>query len=90
LGGIIQKQISETLRKTPILGDIPWLGWAFKKKDKTSHEVELMVFMRPKVTRTPQDNKALLEDIYRQAPSVKQWDQESQKETAPPNAGEPE
>src|SRR6185503_6271250 len=40
LGGIIQKQISDTLRKTPILGSIPGLGWAFKKKDKTTHEVE--------------------------------------------------
>ena len=35
LGGIIQKQVSDTLRKTPFFGDIPGLGWAFKKKDKT-------------------------------------------------------
>src|SRR5262249_14626355 len=34
LGGIIQKQMSDTLHKTPILGDIPWLKWAFNKKDK--------------------------------------------------------
>src|SRR5439155_549995 len=39
LGGIIQEQTSETIYKTPILGDIPGLGWAFKKRDKTSHEV---------------------------------------------------
>jgi type II secretion system protein D len=90
LGGIIQKQVSDTLRKTPILGDIPWLGWAFKKKDKTSHEVELMVFMRPKVTRTPEENKSLLEDIYRQAPAVKQWDEERKKELAPLEEFEPD
>ena len=41
LGGIIQKQITDTIRKTPILGDIPGLGWVFKKKDKTTQEVEL-------------------------------------------------
>jgi hypothetical protein len=37
----------DTLRKTPILRH-PW-GWAFKKKDKISLELELMVFLRPKV-----------------------------------------
>jgi len=74
LGGIIQKQVSNTLRKTPILGDIPGLGWAFKKRDKTSHEVELMVFLRPKITRTPEEAHKLLEEIYRKAPGVKDWD----------------
>ncbi len=53
LGGIIQKQITDTLYKTPLLGDIPGLKWLFNKRDKSSHEVELMVFLRPKVTRTP-------------------------------------
>jgi len=85
LGGIIQKQVSDTLRKTPILGDIPGLGWAFKKKDKTSREVELMVFLRPKITRSPEDSRDLLEDIYRKAPNVKTWKDEM--EPAPQEKG---
>ncbi|HWX23218.1 MAG TPA: secretin N-terminal domain-containing protein [Candidatus Binatia bacterium] len=85
LGGIIQNQVSDTLRKTPILGDIPGLGWAFKKKDKTSHEVELMVFLRPKVTRTPEEAKELLQEIYKKAPNVKEFndDPESKKSKKP-------
>jgi type II secretory pathway component GspD/PulD (secretin) len=71
------------LRKTPILGDIPGLGWAFKKKDKTTRDVELMVFMRPRITRTPEQNKDLLEEIYRKSPIIKQWDEDSQQPTAP-------
>jgi type II secretion system protein D len=90
LGGIIQKQVTDTLRKTPILGDIPGLGWAFKKKDKTSHEVELMVFMRPRVTRTPEQNRDLLDEIYRKVPAVKKWDQESQQQSKPAKTAEPE
>ena len=70
LGGIIQKQVSDTLRKTPILGSIPVVGWAFKKKDKTTHEVELMVFLRPKVVRNPQDAQELLEEIERKSRGV--------------------
>jgi general secretion pathway protein D len=78
LGGIIQKQVSETLRKTPVLGDIPGLGWAFKKKDKSSQDVELMVFLRPRVVRTPEDAKALLDDVDKKAPLVKQYQDEVQ------------
>ena len=62
------------MRKTPILGDIPGLRWAFNKKDKTSTDVELMVFLRPKITRTPEEAKELLEEIYRKAPDVKDFD----------------
>jgi type II secretion system protein D len=83
LGGIIQKQISNTLHKTPLLGDIPVLGWLFKKKDNTSTDVELMVFMRPKVTHTPAESRDLLNDIYRRSPRIKRWDDEIQQ----PNQG---
>ncbi len=78
LGGIIQKQISNTIRKTPILGDIPGLGWAFKKKDAIQREVELMVFLRPRVVRTPQEAQELLEEIERKAPLIKGWRDEAE------------
>ncbi|PYI79577.1 MAG: hypothetical protein DME26_23135 [Verrucomicrobia bacterium] len=73
LGGIIQRQVSDTLRKTPVLGSIPAVGWAFKKKDKTAHEVELMVFLRPKVVRTPEEAQELLEEVDKKAPLIKKW-----------------
>ncbi len=87
LGGIIQKQISDTLRKTPILGDIPGLGWAFKKRDKTVQNVELMVFLRPKITRTPEEARRLLEDIYQKAPGVKDWDDDQTPDKKPMKEG---
>ncbi len=79
LGGIIQRQVSDTLRKTPILGDIPGLGWAFKKRDKTTREVELMVFLRPKVVRTPEQAKELLEEIEKKAPLIREWEKDYHK-----------
>jgi general secretion pathway protein D len=78
LGGIIQKQLSDTSRKTPGLGSIPGLKWLFNKKDKTSNEVELMVFLRPKVVRSPEEAKELLEETDKKAPLVKQWQDDSQ------------
>jgi type II secretion system protein D len=77
LGGIIQKQLSDTLRKTPVLGNIPGLGWAFKKKDKTSREVELMVFLRPKVVRTEEEALELMNEIDRKTPLLKRWQSET-------------
>ena len=78
LGGIIQKQVSDTQRKVPVLGSIPGVGWAFKKKDKVSRQVELMVFLRPKVTRTPQEAQELLEEIERKAPRIKPLSEDPQ------------
>ena len=77
LGGILQRQISDTLRKTPILGSIPGLGWAFKKKDKTTEDVELMVFLRPRVVHSQRDADKLLEEINDRAPKMKKWEQDA-------------
>jgi type II secretory pathway component GspD/PulD (secretin) len=35
--------------------------------------VELMVFLRPKVVRTPEEAKELLEETDKKAPLVKKW-----------------
>jgi len=77
VGGIIQKQLADTLRKTPVLGSIPGLGWAFKKKDKLTRDVELLVFLRPTVVRSPEDAKKLLEEMDRKAPLIKKWKDEN-------------
>jgi len=75
LGGIIQKQSSEVIRKTPILGSIPGLGWAFKKKDKSTQEVELMVFLHPTVIHTAEDASQLEGDMEKKAPLIQKWKQ---------------
>lgn len=77
VGGIIQKQISDTLRKTPLLGSIPGLGWAFKKHDKSTTEVELMVFLKPKILSTPEDAEDLFNDINKNSPRIKKWEKDS-------------
>ena len=73
LGGIIQRQVSDTLRKTPILGSIPGVKWLFNKKDKTTREVELMVFLRPRVVRSPEEARELLKEVDKKAPLLKEW-----------------
>jgi len=90
LGGIIQRQISDTLRKTPVLGSIPGLKWAFNKKDKVTREVELIVFLRPKVVRTPEQARELLEEMDKKAPLIKKWkEQDQRKEEEKPKQDKP-
>lgn len=73
LGGIIQREQNETIRKTPGLGSVPVLGWAFKKKDKIAREVELMVFLRTRITRSPEQAQALLQEVERKTPLIRAW-----------------
>jgi type II secretion system protein D len=71
LGGIIQKQMSDTTYKTPILGSIPILKYVFSKHDKSVNRSELLVFLRPKVVRSPEQARAMLEDVTRKMPLIK-------------------
>lgn len=78
LGGIINKQHQNIVRKVPVLGSIPGLGWLFKKRDKTTTDMELMVFLSPRITRSPEQAKQLIDDVEKSAPKVKQY-QEDQR-----------
>lgn len=82
LGGIIQKEEGEVVRKVPGLGDVPLLGWAFKKKDKTTRNVELMVFLRPVISRSPEEAKALVEEIQNRMPVLQRWQREEEDRKA--------
>ncbi|HXC98791.1 MAG TPA: hypothetical protein VN048_05575, partial [Verrucomicrobiae bacterium] len=77
LGGIIQKQISNIERKTPLLGSIPGLKWLVNNKNKSTQEVELMVFLHPKVIHTPEDAADELQDVGKRAPLIKKWREEN-------------
>lgn len=52
LGGIFTSQVSETVTKTPFLGDIPYLGALFRKTESTDERSELLVFITPKLIRS--------------------------------------
>ena len=47
IGGLMQKQTSSQINKVPLLGDIPFVGNAFKRTTKTSEKTELLIFMTP-------------------------------------------
>lgn len=73
LGGIIRNQVTSTVNKIPLLGDIPFLGNLFKSTSKDKQKTELLVFLTPRVIRSPEEAKKLFED------SKKEMSPESRK-----------
>lgn len=55
IGGMIKDDKTETVHKTPILGDIPLLGGLFRRTDTRIEKTELMVFITPHVVYTDAD-----------------------------------
>ena len=49
IGGITQLSTRDQIRKVPLLGDIPVLGWLFKQKGQDTQKRELVVFLTPTV-----------------------------------------
>jgi type IV pilus assembly protein PilQ len=49
LGGIYETERRETLTKVPVLGDIPYLGAAFRSKQRTNNKAELLIFVTPRI-----------------------------------------
>ena len=64
LGGLISDDESENNEKTRGLGDIPIIGNLFKYRTRTRAKRNLMVFLRPVVVRSKEQNDSLSMDRY--------------------------
>lgn len=49
IGGLIQDEIRDTIKKIPLLGDIPIAGHLFKRTEKSKAKTELLIFLTPHV-----------------------------------------
>jgi len=49
LGGVFREEITTFETKTPLLGDLPYLGSLFKRTENSSRRTELLIFITPKV-----------------------------------------
>ncbi len=55
LGGLIDTNVVETVTKVPILGDIPLLGWLFKRTSTQEEKTNLLVFINPTIINDSAD-----------------------------------
>ena len=51
LGGFVKTSTTENFQKTPILGDIPLLGWFFKRKQVSVLKNYIFIFISPTIIK---------------------------------------
>ena len=65
IGGLVSDRESIIVQKTPLLGDIPWIGNLFKFKSKQSQKLNLMILLTPRIVETDADMQQILEEQQR-------------------------
>ena len=65
IGGLINEEEQETLRKVPFISNLPILGELFKDRTKTKNKTEVMMILTPHITYAGESpaiyNSALLD-----------------------------
>ena len=59
VGGLVSRATRDDVSKTPLLGDIPLLGWLFRSKNSNFSQSELFVLVSPSVVRPPLEGASL-------------------------------
>jgi len=62
IGGLIDETVTQSQFKTPCLGDVPGLGWAFKTISEGEERTNLYVFLTPRVVRNPLEVQEILNE----------------------------
>lgn len=94
IGGLLDKNISDTFQKIPFFGDIPILGKLFQSEIKTKNDLELIVMVTPEVVSplpagTPQPNLKFPDPNFIPPNSnipMHQPDEKTADNTLPPSA----
>jgi type II secretion system protein D len=61
IGGLIEDQLKDTVKKVPLLGDIPVVGMLFRRSIKEKTKTELLIFLTPIVAKKPEALTAISE-----------------------------
>jgi type IV pilus assembly protein PilQ len=51
LGGVFERTTTENQEKVPFFGDIPYVGFLFKRKEFIDSNRELLIFVTPKILK---------------------------------------
>lgn len=61
LGGIMQDRLVESVRKVPVLGDVPLLGYLFRESSSQKVKTNLLIFLTPYIVRDSSDFARIFE-----------------------------
>ena len=69
-GGLIADDVSEIVKKVPLLGDIPLLGALFRSKSNSITKRNLLLFLQPTIIRDSEKSRKVSESKYEHIRSV--------------------
>ena len=61
LGGLMRDRVRESESKIPLLGDLPLIGWFFKKHSSETEKVNLLLVLTPYIVRDSEDFQTIFE-----------------------------
>ncbi|MEQ8316972.1 MAG: secretin N-terminal domain-containing protein [Phycisphaerales bacterium] len=61
ISGILRNEDSEVVRKVPLLGDIPLLGWLFRSRETGVSSTEQLIFITPVIVENAEEADAINE-----------------------------
>ncbi|TDR22708.1 secretin N-terminal domain-containing protein [Marinicella litoralis] len=64
LGGLIDDSVQESIKKVPLLGDIPLIKNLFRTKKRTRVKRNLMIFIHPKILKDNLEQEAISKQKY--------------------------
>jgi len=90
LGGLIRDNVIKSVRKVPILGDLPFLKVFFRSEETTVQKLNLLLFLTPHILRTSevattftQQKRELIDSNYkRNQQEMKQIEKEKLPQSA--------
>ena len=72
IGGLIGDDVTNTVYKTPCLGDIPGLGWLFKYKSESREKRNLFIFITPHIVENPGEAREICAEKQEHIKKVKE------------------
>jgi pilus assembly protein CpaC len=82
IGGLLDRRITKSLGKFPLLGDIPILGALFRSTHFQNHESELVFVITPRIVRTMKPGEKP------QLPSIEKYDDPDIRQVPLPGSGD--
>jgi pilus assembly protein CpaC len=82
IAGLMDRSIQTTVRKLPLLGDIPLLGALFRSRFDRQEVTELLIIVSPRIVEPMDDPPA----IPTGEPETWEWDRRWDRRLAPPPA----
>jgi general secretion pathway protein D len=61
IGGLIQDRNTKTVKKIPLLGSLPIIGWLFRDTVTTKQKTNLLLFLTPYIIRDESDYRRIFE-----------------------------